>query len=166
MDKAGFLYRLGPEYDGAMEPFLAPYFLIYASTAVQNFSEDELLSLLGKARARNQERNITGLLLYSPGEAADQGTFVQFLEGARADVQALYVRIIRDPRHRECTLLKEGTNFDRRFAEWTMGFRDLGSVKPEDIPGFNPIYLRHWTLKQVLKEPDPILQLLYSFAGI
>ena len=47
-----------------------------------------------------------------------------------------------------------------------MGFRDLSSLKPEDVPGFNPIYLHPWTLKKVLAEPDPMVQLLYSFAGI
>jgi len=149
-----------------MEPVVSPYYLIYASTAVRTFSEGELLSLLAGARTYNGDRNITGLLLYSPGEGGEKGTFVQFLEGPRGDVQALYVKILRDERHRDGTLLKEGTNFHRRFGEWTMGFRDLALVNPEQVPGFNPIYLRHWTLKQVLTEPDPILQLLYSFAGI
>jgi len=43
--------------------------------------------------------------------------------------------------------------------------RDLPSVRPEEVPGFNPISLRPWTRKQILAEPDPILRLLYSFAG-
>jgi hypothetical protein len=145
---------------------VSPYFLIYASTAARDFAEGELLELLTQARTFNDEHDITGLLLYSPGEGGEKGTFVQFLEGNRRNVQSLYVRISRDHRHTDCTLLKEGTHFQRRFAEWTMGFRDLSAVKPQDVPGFNPIYLRHWTLTQVLAEPDPILQLLYSFAGV
>jgi len=76
------------------------------------------------------------------------------------------VKICRDPRHSDCTLLEEGVYFHRRFGEWIMGFRDLPSVRPEDVPGFNPIYLRRWTLKQVLAEPDPILRLLYCFSGV
>ena len=146
-------------------PATLPYFLIYASTSVRVLSQEELLSLLAGAREFNFRKEVTGLLLYSPGENGESGTFVQFLEGQRSDVQSLYVRITRDPRHANCTLLKEGTHFQRRFGEWTMGFKDLSSLRLQDVPGFNPIYLRHWTLKQVLAEPDPVLQLLYSFAG-
>ena len=142
------------------------YFLIYASTASRDFTQDELISLLAGSKAKNAQLDVTGLLLYSPGNDETKGTFVQVLEGPRADVQALYVRITRDSRHREWTLIREGSLFQRRFADWSMGFRDLSALKPSDVPGFNPIFLKNWTLKKVLAEPDPVLQLLYSFAGV
>lgn len=142
------------------------YYLIYASTAARPFGEGDLLALLTEAREFNRSRGITGLLLYSPDEGQQSGTFVQFLEGPRLEVQSLYVRITRDARNRDCTLLQEGTHYHRRFGEWTMGFRDLSSLRPEDVPGYNAVYRQHWTLREVLAEPDPILQLLYSFAGL
>ena len=148
-----------------MEPVVGPYFLIYASTAARAFSQAELLALLSEARGTNLDLGVTGLLLYSPGEGDQKGTFVQFLEGPRAKVQGLYLKITRDSRHQDCTILQENVHFERRFGEWTMGFRNLSSLRPQDVPGFNPIYLRHWTLKQVLAEPDPVLQLLYLFAS-
>jgi len=144
----------------------SPYFLIYASTATRVVPQEELLDLLTRSRASNHPLGVTGLLLYSPGDGGQSGTFVQFLEGPRAVVQDLYLRITRDPRHRDWTVIREGTSFDRRFGDWSMGFRDLSLVRPEDLPGFNPIYLQGWTLSRIVAEPDPILQLLYSFAGV
>jgi len=142
-----------------------PYYVIYASTAAKAFTEDDLVDLLSECRKTNVTLGITGLLLYSPGQGTEAGTFVQVLEGPRAEVQALYVKITRDKRHVDCTLLKEGPLFQPRFGEWTMGFRDLSKVKPTDLPGFNPIFLMPWSLQKVLRETDPVLQLLYSFAG-
>jgi len=144
----------------------APYFLIYASTAAHDFTQSELISLLTVSKNRNARLDITGLLLYSPGNDSTKGTFVQILEGPRADVQALYVKITRDPRHSDWTLIKEGALFQRRFSDWSMGFRDLSALKPSEVPGFNRIFLKNWTLKKVLAEPDPVLQLLYSFASV
>lgn len=147
-------------YSGTMD------FLIYASTATQAFSEADLLALLNQSRKVNADLGITGLLLYSPGQGDSTGTFVQVLEGPASDVKTLYAKICRDPRHRDCTLIKQGPLYRRRFGEWTMGFRDLSTLKPEEVPGFNPIFLKNWTLKQVLAQPDPVLQLVYSFASV
>lgn len=145
---------------------MTTYSLVYASTALKDYAEDELLGLLARARQTNAQRGITGLLLYSPGTATERGTFVQVLEGPQAEVRPMYLAICRDPRHRDCTLLKEETLFQRRFAEWTMGFRNLATLRPQDVPGFNPIFLQPLTLSRVLLEKDPVLQLLYSFAGV
>jgi len=148
-----------------MDVVTSPYFLIYASTAVRDVPQAELLDLLAVSRTTNSAKAITGLLLYSPGQK-ELGTFVQYLEGARSDVQALYVRITRDSRHRNCTILGEGSTFRRRFSQWTMGFRDLSAIRPDEVPGYNPIFLRAWTLREILAQPDPIVQLLYSFAAV
>jgi hypothetical protein len=78
----------------------------------------------------------------------------------------MYAKIQRDPRHKDCTVLREDSWYHRRFADWSMGFRDLSTLKPEEVPGFNPVFLQNWTLSRVLREPDPILQLLYSFSGV
>lgn len=145
---------------------MTTYSLVYASTALRDYSEDELLQLLHQARQTNAQLGITGLLLYSPGTPTEKGTFVQALEGPREAVRDLYLAICRDSRHRDCTLLKEETLFLPRFAEWTMGFRNLATLRPEDVPGFSPIFLQPWTLSRVLLEKDPVLQLLYSFAGV
>lgn len=141
------------------------YYLAYASTATRPFTEPELLDLLAQSREANTRLDLTGMLLYAPGSPGP-GTFVQVLEGPRASVQALYVKIIRDPRHRDCTVLQEGTLFQRRFADWTMGFQNLATMKPAEVPGFSPVFWQNWTMPRILAERDPVLRFLYSFAGV
>lgn len=140
--------------------------LMYASTAAKAFSQQELLDLLSQSRVYNAAHDITGLLLYSPGSGGLNGTFVQVLEGPRVLVQGLYVRISRDPRHSECALLQQGEALTRRFADWTMGFRDLSTAEAETVLGFNRVFFQNWTIRDVVAEKDPVLQLLYSFAGV
>ncbi|MDO7885858.1 BLUF domain-containing protein [Hymenobacter cheonanensis] len=94
------------------------YHLIYESRATQSFTDRDLLELLRHSRGFNAQRNLTGLLLYSPG-----GRFLQVLEGAQAEVEAVYQRISQDARHTACVVLLAGPLATRRFAEWRMGFR-------------------------------------------
>ena len=143
-----------------------PYFLIYASTAARAFTQHELIVLLDLCRETNRRNQVTGILLYSPGKAGEKGTFVQALEGPRVAVEALYRTILADERHTDGTILEQGPFFKRRCGAWTMGFRDLSEVKPEEIPGFSAVFFQNWTLSRVLAEPDPVLRALYSFAGV
>ena len=142
-----------------MSPMNSIYFLVYASTAVKILNEAELVSLLEPMRAYNQSRKITGLLLYA------SGTFVQVLEGSRSEVLELYGRILRDVRHKDCTVIAQGERLGRRFPDWTMGFKNLAELSPAEVPGFSPIFQHTLTLGQITAEPDPVLRLLYSFAN-
>jgi hypothetical protein len=51
------------------------YFLVYVSSAVNLFSDEDLIQLLEVSRRNNEKAEITGLLLYS------SGNFMQTLEG-------------------------------------------------------------------------------------
>ncbi len=93
--------------------------LVYASTAVKQFSADELTELLRRSREKNGRLGITGLLLYKRGE------FMQALEGEEASVRALYSIIRVDPRHRNVITLVDVPVAQRRFSDWTMGFENL-----------------------------------------
>lgn len=93
--------------------------LVYCSSATHPFGEHDLAELLATSRARNSALDITGMLLYRGGE------FVQILEGARSDVEALMEKIGRDPRHRDVRVLLEEPLHERRFEEWTMGYQSL-----------------------------------------
>jgi hypothetical protein len=90
--------------------------VLYRSQATQTFSERQLEELLAESRAWNQAHGITGLLCYS-----DQH-FVQLLEGPPDEVDALYARIQRDPRHSQVTTLHMRADAQRFFADWQMGF--------------------------------------------
>jgi len=63
--------------------------------------------------------------------------FLQVLEGGRTAVNALYGTIVRDPRHREVTLLDYAEITERRFAGWRMGSVSLNRVNVGTILRFS-----------------------------
>jgi len=93
--------------------------LLYTSVSTGCLGETELADMLGHCNARNAERGITGLLLH------DGRRFVQVLEGEPPSVDALYSKIIKDPRHHLISLLFERNIADRSFAQWAMGYRSI-----------------------------------------
>lgn len=97
-----------------MEPL---YSLVYVSAAVDHFSDDALQELLKRARHKNAQLGVTGLLLYS------DGSFMQCLEGPRPTVSALFETISRDPRHHQVMTLVDEPVEQREFGEWAMAFR-------------------------------------------
>jgi hypothetical protein len=98
--------------------------LLYASRSVGEIDEALVASILESSQKHNAEHGITGLLCtYSQGNV-----FLQVLEGGRAAVNALYAAIVRDPRHRDVTLLDYAEIAERRFANWRMGSVNLNRV--------------------------------------
>lgn len=98
--------------------------LLYASRATRAIDDALVASILEHSRKHNLEHGITGLLCtYSHGNV-----FIQVLEGGRAEVNALYGAIQRDPRHKDVTLLDYAEVAERRFATWRMGRVDLNRV--------------------------------------
>jgi hypothetical protein len=90
--------------------------LLYRSQAVTPLSDAELTALVDQAQQWNEQHHITGLLCYSHGQ------FVQVLEGAAADVHALYARIRQDRRHHQVQTLSDYATATRWFADWRMAF--------------------------------------------
>ena len=106
------------------------YRIIYCSRAVRPMTWGELDDLMSGARKRNAERGITGLALY------DGGAFVQVLEGEQAVVEALYERIVRDPRHCAVERVAAGPVAKRDFEDWAMGFENLAVFDRFDVSEF------------------------------
>ena len=98
--------------------------LMYASRATGEISSEDLVAILKKSKANNPGQGITGVLCYSGG------VFLQVLEGGRAAINALYNRIINDPRHRDVMLLSFEEIAERSFASWSMGQVNLQRVNP------------------------------------
>jgi len=67
-------------------------------------------------RKKNVVRGITGALVYS------DGVFLQILEGDRANVQQLMVKILQDLRHGTVTVLQEGEIACAVFGRWQMAY--------------------------------------------
>lgn len=103
------------------------YSLSYISDAVGASGveeEAEMVRAISRtSRLSNQANGITGLLAYA------HGVFLQVIEGEEAVVEALFSRILTDPRHNNTQVLHRGDISERIYADWGMGsaFR-LGAV--------------------------------------
>ena len=120
--------------------------LIYVSTAVQLMQPGEVVELLRMARARNEELDVSGLLLYA------DGNFIQVIEGAPVHVEQLFRRIKRDPRHGRFIVLLDHMAEHRDFDGWRMGFEQPSMREMRELIGLAD-----------LNHPDAALRLLDSF---
>lgn len=105
--------------------------IVYSSAATVEFSEDDLVALLGKARANNQRMDVSGMLLFH------QGTFIQVLEGDQEVIESLYARIEDDGRHEDPRILLREDEVERSFGEWTMGFLRATPELLQSVEGVN-----------------------------
>ncbi|MGJ0516461.1 MAG: phosphate-starvation-inducible PsiE family protein [Methylomicrobium sp.] len=108
--------------------------LSYISTATRPMTTDDLTDILRVARARNADKGITGMLLYS------NGTFVQVLEGEEDDLNALLEVIKHDSRHTALHVLEKKQIARREYPDWTMGFKRLGREDLAEVPGINKFF--------------------------
>ncbi len=104
---------------------------MYTSRSVQPITIDDCKKILTSARKHNKSNGITGFLAYAPN-----GTFVQVIEGDPDVLGITYARILNDPRHYRVTTLMDAMGDERLFADWSMGFRELGENELEQLPGF------------------------------
>lgn len=105
--------------------------LIYASSATQLLSAQELIAILDKARQKNTLLGVTGMLLYK------NGNFLQVLEGEATVVKPLYAIIEADPRHYDVQMIAERSVEARYFEKWSMAFTNLDGIDPESIPNYS-----------------------------
>jgi hypothetical protein len=133
------------------------FYEVYASSAVRPFSNEELIELLEKSRAKNHELNVTGMLLYK------DGNFMQVLEGEESVVLALMAVIARDPRHRGLLRLTRGYTDDRQFPTWSMGFRNLDSPEVRSLEGFTEFLNTDLTGAEFTADPGRAQRLLLTF---
>jgi len=105
--------------------------LVYMSSAVEQFDDDELEEVLAYSRERNTADGLSGMLVHRAGR------FMQLLEGPYDAVMATYSRILMDERHGDVSLLVEESIHTRRFPEWSMAFdRSEENGTPDGFSGF------------------------------
>lgn len=88
--------------------------IVYISSVPSGVGAPDLAAILDVSRRNNRRDGISGLLLH------DGVRFLQALEGDREQVEAAYLRIKADPRHRAPVVLKRKTPAAREFGEWAM----------------------------------------------
>ncbi len=130
--------------------------LFYVSNTSLSFrGKEDIEDILSKADSYNNQTGISGILLYH------SGLFLQLLEGESADVDHLYSKIFKDPRHSNLTVLFDIAATQRIFTKWGMAYRDVNEL---DIKMVNQML--SWTrLIQGSKDIDNalILKMLEQF---
>lgn len=97
--------------------------LLYASRSASPVSGELIQDILAQSRQHNQDAGITGVLCVCHGEV-----FMQALEGGREEVNRLYGKLVRDPRHSDVVLLEYAEITERRFSSWRMGRVDVDKL--------------------------------------
>jgi hypothetical protein len=126
--------------------------LLYVSTAHKNVGLDEFRAILAQAQTNNEARDLTGVLAFN------SKMFLQALEGARDQVNTLYGKLLRDPRHHSVTLLSLQDIERRQWADWSMGFVAPNSanrallLRYSESSTFDPYKMPAETALQMLQE--------------
>lgn len=108
--------------------------LVYVSTATRSLSEKELSHLLDRARTRNSQEGVTGVLLYA------HGNFIQYLEGPASGIAAVYAVIKADSQHHGIIELMRETIQSREFSHWSMAFRNISAYGLASPPGIDAVF--------------------------
>ncbi|TVR20458.1 MAG: BLUF domain-containing protein [Anaerolineaceae bacterium] len=122
--------------------------LIYASSAVELFTKQQLVDLLHEARTHNKAAGITGMLLYR------DGNFLQVLEGEAKAVDALYQGILKDPRHTNVLTISRREIESRIFHDWEMGFTTIEDEDIRKYPGFTDFLQKPFTPDYLAENPS------------
>ena len=131
--------------------------LVYVSYATRHMNDPELVQILDTARERNEKEGITGMLLYR------QRFFIQVLEGEEEKVDNIYASISKDPRHGSITLVQKAGISQRSFQEWSMGFRNLDKVDPNEHPGFSDFLTQNLSHDYFTEDLNRAKRLLMAF---
>lgn len=131
-------------------------FLVYVSSAVKLFSDEELIQLLEASRQNNSKIGVTGMLLYK------EGNFMQLIEGPEESVRSLHAKISIDPRHSGLITLLQGHQEKREFQDWAMGFQSLDAAGVRQLPGYSDILNVPLTIEYFSPNPSKCLKLFWT----
>ncbi len=101
------------------------YRLIYLSDTADYVDWTDLKDILLRSQENNERLRVTGLLLMASKK------FLQVLEGPGDHLNALYDKIIHDPRHKNSRLLSYTPIHERHFSRWPIRGINAGMMKPE-----------------------------------
>lgn len=133
------------------------YYIVYSSVATEPFQACDLEQILVKARAKNHQLRVTGLLLHSAGQ------ILQVLEGEPETVQELYRDITHDRRHDNVVTITEGHSDRRLFPDWSMGFGDASAPAFTRLTGYVNSSQANFLLPRAHNMPIELRDLLLSF---
>jgi len=88
------------------------------------------------------------------------------IESPRDEIDTLYARIARGPRHKHAFALHEGPAQDRMFPDWRMGFLPAATQDLRTTTGHLPLALQPGRLNPfslVVHVPEELRRFLSSF---
>ncbi|MCU1602850.1 MAG: hypothetical protein JWO22_3559 [Frankiales bacterium] len=133
--------------------------IIYASRAVHDFTDSDLVNLLLRARAVNEDHHVTGMLVYSAR------SFLQLFEGEEFDVEVVWDRIRLDDRHIDLRVLQDGPAGSRQYADWSMGFEHVDAAELErTLPGYRASVAYPFVSAELVARADTAETLLSLYA--
>jgi hypothetical protein len=92
--------------------------IAYVSSASLPMRMADLESILARSRVRNAADGVTGALVYN------EGSFVQYIEGPQAGLEATWARIRNSSAHGQIIELLNEPVGSRSFANWHMGYTE------------------------------------------
>ena len=94
--------------------------IIYTSVTTNptGRAEDDAVGITRQALLRNGLDGITGFLY------AQDGDFLQAIEGPDDSIADLLASLANDPRHRDLRILVDRETEEREFGDWMMVFRE------------------------------------------
>ena len=131
--------------------------IIYLSTVRAPLKQEELVSLLEEARAKNKRRDITGILVYSDRQ------FMQLIEGEEADVTRLYTSLCQDPRHTGVIKLADKPIVARSFSDWNMAFQVVSLTDFPALVGYLPLAQVNFRASSLSATDTSLLQMARDF---
>ncbi|MFO7757186.1 MAG: BLUF domain-containing protein [Roseovarius sp.] len=94
-------------------------YLIYESTALVAPGSTACRDIVTVSQRNNARLGLTGFL------HAEDGLFIQYLEGPSRPLWALYWRLHLDCRHEDLVLLGHGKLRKPRFKDWRLGYSEV-----------------------------------------
>lgn len=134
--------------------------LLYTSTATRDFSDEELTAILQTAARNNQQREVTGLLLFT------KGTFMQVIEGEPDVIDALFTIIKSDPRHRDIEEHVLTPIREREFSQWHMGYRAISKQDALAVPNYAPFFEAGFDSVMLSAKPGVCLEIMRAIAEL
>ncbi|MCR9181725.1 MAG: BLUF domain-containing protein [Flavobacteriaceae bacterium] len=104
-------------------------YIAYVSRQSYILTDEDISALLVTCRTKNMRNEITGMLIYF------DGTFIQFLEGPKENIDPLFDLISKDKRHQDVILLIDGVSSKREFEDWSMAFKKMTQPETAKILG-------------------------------
>ena len=108
---------------------------LYVSRAAGPQTGTTTAGILAASEAHTAAHGVSGVLCQG------QGLYLQVLEGERGEVNRLYARILRDPRHQDVQMLSLEEITERRYPQWSMAhvmLPDSDAMVRMKHPEFDP----------------------------